>query len=120
MPEKPTSPAEERLVKRVIARFRCEHCNRQHAIENVSVMGKYDAVWVVGVACDGCQRPGMFVVSMRKDSSFDRVTDLTDEEQERFLVTESVDVEDVEGIKSFLRDFKGNFSAIFGKRDADG
>ncbi|HVA26492.1 MAG TPA: hypothetical protein VMW62_19145 [Chloroflexota bacterium] len=116
MPEG-SSTAEERLVKRVIARFRCERCNRQHAIENVNVMGKYEAVWVVGVACDGCQRPGMFVVSMRKDSSFDRVTDLTEEEQERFLVAQSVGADDVEGIKAFLRDFKGNFSAIFGKRE---
>ena len=109
------STAEERLVKRVIARFRCEHCNRQHSIDNVSVMGKYDAVWVVGVACDGCQRPGMFVVSMHKDSSFERVTDLTEDEQERFLVAHSVDAEDVDGIRAFLKDFKGNFSAIFGK-----
>jgi len=86
VPEQPSSTAEERLVKRVIARFRCEHCNRQHTLENVNVMGKYEAVWVVGVACDGCQRPGMFVVSMRKDSSFERVTDLT-EERDRYVLT---------------------------------
>lgn len=110
-----SSTAEERLVKRVIARFRCEHCNRQHAPDNVSVMGKYDAVWVVGVSCDGCQQPGMFVVSMRKDSSFERVTDLTEDEQERFLAARSVDADDVEGIKAFLNGFKGDFSAIFGQ-----
>ena len=115
-----SSTAEERLIRRVIARFRCEHCNRQHALDNVTVMGKYDAVWVVGVSCDGCDQPGMFVVSMRGDSSLDRVTDLTDEEEERFLVARSVDADDVEGIKSFLRDFKGNFSAIFGRKEADG
>jgi hypothetical protein len=113
-----SSAAEERLVKRVIARFRCEHCNRQHVLENVSVMGKYDAVWVVGVACDGCQQPGMFVVSMRRDSTYEQVSDLTEEEQDRFVVADSVGADDVEGIKSFLRDFKGNFSAIFGSRDA--
>ncbi len=117
MPEQPSSTAEERLVKRVIARFRCEHCNRQHTLENVNVMGKYEAVWVLGVACDGCQRPGMFVVSMRKDSFFERVTDLTEEEQERFVEAQSVDADDVEGIKAFLRDFRGNFSHIFGKRE---
>ena len=78
-------------------------------------MGKYDDVWVVGVACDGCQRPGMFVVSMRKDSVFERISDLTEDEHERFLAARSVDVEDVEGIKSFLNGFKGDFSAIFGK-----
>ena len=107
--------AEERLIKRVIARFRCEHCHRQHALENVSVMGKYDAVWVVGVACDGCQQPGMFVVSMRRDSSYERISDLTEEEQERFLAARSVDADDVEGIKSFLDGFQGDFNAIFGQ-----
>ena len=106
--------AEERLLKRVISRFRCEHCNRQHAAENVNVVGKYDAVWVVAVDCDGCRQPGMFVVSIRKDSSLDRVTDLTDAEQERFLVAKSVETSDVEGIRSFLEGFKGNFSDLFG------
>jgi len=110
--------AEERLVRRVIARFRCSHCHRQHSPENVNVMGCYDAVWIIGVDCDGCQQPGMFVVSMRKDSSFERVTDLTDEEQERFLRAKSVDAKDVEGIRSFLDGFKGDFSAIFGDADS--
>jgi hypothetical protein len=110
-----SSTAEERLIRRVIARFRCEHCHRQHAVENVSVMGKYEDVWVVGVDCDGCQRPGMFVVSMRTDSSLDAVTDLTDEEQERFLVAKSVDAGDVDSIRDFLAGFKGGFSDIFGK-----
>lgn len=108
------STAEERLLRRVIARFRCEHCHRQHAMANVSVMGKYDSVWIVGVDCDGCQRPGMFVVSIRKDSSLDVVTDLTDDEQERFLAARSVDVKDVDAIREFLRDFKGDFGSIFG------
>jgi hypothetical protein len=107
--------AEERLLKRVIARFRCEHCHRQHVIDNVSVMGKYDAVWIVGVDCDGCQRPGMFVVSMRKDSSLDRITDLTDEEEERFLLAKSVDAHDVESIRDFLDGFKGNVEDLFGR-----
>ena len=109
--------AEERLVKRVIARFRCAHCNRQHSPENVSVMGAYEErVWVVGVDCLGCQRPEMFVVSMRKDSSMERVTDLTEEEQERFVTAQTVDADDVEAIRGFLQDFKGNFSDIFKRR----
>src|SRR5581483_4495859 len=104
MADNPTA-AEERLLRRVIARFRCEHCHRQHAVDNVNVMGKYDAVWIVAVECDGCHQPGMFVVSMRKDSSFERVSDLTDEEQERFLRAKSVDAQDVEAIRDFLDGF---------------
>jgi hypothetical protein len=112
----PRPTAEERLIKRVIARFRCEHCHLQHSAGNVSIMGKYDEVWVVAVQCDGCQQPGMFVVSMRKDSSLEAVTDLTDAEEERFLLAQSVDAGDVESIRDFLKDFKGDFSDIF-KRD---
>ena len=111
------TPAEERLVKRVIARLRCAHCHRQHSPDNVNIMGTYDdRVCVIGVDCDGCQRPGMFIVSMRKDSSFEQVTDLTEEEQDRFLSAQMVDSEDVEGIRSFLKDFKGDFSGIFKRR----
>jgi hypothetical protein len=108
-----TAP-EEHLLKRVIARFRCSRCHRQHAAENVSVMGKYDAVWIVGVNCDGCEQAGMFVVSIRRDSSYERVTDLTEEEQDRFLEARSVDTSDVHSIRDFLRDFRGKFSDIFG------
>jgi len=108
---------EERLLKRVIARLRCSSCHRQHAAKNVSVMGKYDAVWIVGVDCDGCQQAGMFVVSMRKDSSLERVSDLTEEEQEKFLVARSVDDGDVESVRDFLKDFKGNFSSMLGQAD---
>ncbi|MBV9120556.1 MAG: hypothetical protein JOZ39_07590 [Chloroflexi bacterium] len=115
MADTASNTPEERLVKRVIARFRCSHCNRQHLAQNVNVMGKYDAVWIVGVDCDQCHRAGMFVVSLRKDSSFERVTDLTDEEQERFLARASVDAGDVEGIRAFLQDFKGDFSQLFGE-----
>ncbi len=104
---------EERLLRRVIARFRCEHCHRQHVVDNVNIMGRYDSVWIVGVDCDGCQRPGMFVVTMRKDSSLEQVTDLTEEEQERFLAATSVDVSDVDGIRAFLKDFKGSFEDLF-------
>ncbi len=109
-----SSPPEERLLKRVIARFRCSHCHRQHAAENVSVMGKYEAVWIVGVDCDGCRQPGMFVISMRKDSPYERVTDLTEEEQDRFLLARSVDNGDVDSIRNFLKGFRGKFSDIFG------
>ena len=110
-----SSTSEERLIKRVIARFRCEHCHRQHSLDNVSVMGKYEQVWVVGVECDGCQQPGMFVVSMRKDGSLEAVTDLSDEEQERFLAAKSVDVGDVDSIRDFLKDFEGDISDLLGK-----
>ena len=112
------SPAEERLVKRVIGRFRCAHCNRQHNPDNVAVMGTYeDGVWVIGVDCDGCRQPGMFIVSVRKDSSLEDVNELTEAEQERFLAARMVDTDDVDAVRSFLKDFKGNFSDIF-KRDA--
>lgn len=113
MPENDVESAEDRLVKRVIARFRCAHCNRQHDPANVAVMGKYETVWIIGVDCDECHRPGMFVVSLRKDSSLEQVTDLTEEEQDRFLAKASVDAGDVEGIRAFLAEFKGDFSQLF-------
>ena len=105
--------AEERLVKRAIARFRCSRCHRQHALGNVSVMGRYDRVWIVGVDCDECHQPDLFVVSLRKDSSLDRITDLTEEEQERFLARASIDANDVQGIRAFLENFKGDFTQLF-------
>lgn len=107
--------AEERLIKRVIARFRCSRCNRQHAIDSVDVMGKYDDVWVIGVDCEGCDQPGMYVVSIRKDSSFDVVSDLTEEEQDRFDEASKVGAEDVDAMRSFLNGFHGDFSRVFKK-----
>jgi len=107
--------AEERLIKRVIARFRCSHCNRQHVVENVDIMEKYDDAWVVGVACEGCEQPGMYIVSLRKDSSVDVVTDLTEEEMARFEASQKVAAEDVSAMKSFLDEFDGDFSQMFGR-----
>jgi hypothetical protein len=106
--------AEERLIRRVIARFRCAQCHRQHSATDVAVMGRYEAVWIVGVDCDGCRQPDMFVVSMRRDSSYERITDLTEEEQDKFLAARSVDAKDVDHIRDFLQDFKGDFGRIFG------
>ena len=107
--------AEEALIKRIISRFRCSGCNRHHLPSRVDVMDTYDDVWIIGVNCDYCEQPGMYVVSLRKDSSLDQVTDLTDEEQERFLGGAMVEADDVESIRAFLAEFKGNFSGIFGK-----
>ncbi len=103
------------MIKRVIARFRCSHCNRQHILENVDIMGKYEAVWVIGVACEGCEQPGMYIVSLRKDSSLDVVSDLTDEEMARFDVSIKVAAEDVSAMRSFLDEFDGDFSEMFGR-----
>jgi len=118
MADSSTPTAEERLVRRVIARFRCAYCHRQHSTENVSVMGRYDSVWIVGVDCDGCRHAGMFVVSMRRDSFYERITDLTEEEQDRFLMAKSIEPGDVDSIRHFLEDFKGDFSAIFGDAES--
>lgn len=117
MPELPS--AEERLIKRVIARLRCSHCHRQHSADRVNIMGTYDEVWIVGVECEGCSQAGMFVVSMRRDSSYEQVTDLAEHEEARFLAASSISGGDVDQIRSFLRDFKGDFSSLFdGPKDA--
>lgn len=116
--ERSTGP-EERLVKRVVARLRCASCRRQHAAENVDIMGCYGEVWIVGVNCPRCDRPGMFVVSVRKDSSLERVTDLTEDEQARFVGAASVEESDVEGMRHFLAEFGGDFNTIF-KRPGGG
>ena len=107
---------EEALIRRIISRFRCEGCNRHHLPSRVGVMGSYDDVWVVGVDCDYCAQPGMYIVSLRKDSSLDIVTDLTEDEQERFLTTSTIKADDVESIRSFLAGFDGDFSGIFRRR----
>lgn len=106
--------AEERLVRRVIARFRCSHCNRQHAVDNVDIMGKYDSVWVIGVECEGCDVPGMYIVSLRPDSSFEIASDLTEEERARFAAASKVAPEDVSAMRSFLDGFQGDVSRLLG------
>ncbi|MDE3075622.1 MAG: hypothetical protein KGJ86_09340 [Chloroflexota bacterium] len=106
--------AEERLIRRVIARFRCSHCRRPHALGKVGIMGKYEDIWIVGVDCE-CAVPDLYAVSMHRDSSMERPSDLTDQERERFEAAARVGEADVEDIRAFLRSFDGDFSRMFGK-----
>src|SRR5436190_22817217 len=110
--------AEEALIKRIISRFRCSGCNRHHLPSQVGVMGSYDDVWVIGVDCDICEQPGMYIVCLNKDSSLDLVTDLTEREEARFLRSPTVKADDVDSIREFLASFDGDFSGIFGKKSS--
>ena len=111
--------AEEQLIRRVVARFRCPQCNRQRSATNVSIMGKYEAVWIVGADCEGCRQPDMFIVSMRRDSWYEQVTDLTEDELEKFLAARRVESTDVDGMRDFLQGFRGNFDSIFAPPDGE-
>lgn len=78
-------------------------------------MGQYDDLCVVGVDCEQCHQAGMFLVSMRPDSSHQQITDLSDAEELRFLPAPSIDAQDVEAISSFLQEFKGDVSQLFNR-----
>ena len=130
--------AREERIKRLIhaAVTRCSACQRQYMLEDFSVIGHRDHLWMVTVVCEGCRNQGFITAIVEQPDSVPeaivererrarpgkrppRATDLTPADRERFADTTPVSVDDLLDLSVFLDDFGGDFTALFGKKDRD-
>jgi hypothetical protein len=123
--------AQERLIRRLFTRQHCNQCQSAYAEENVTVLARRSEVWMVMVRCASCGRKGIFVVSFPGSSRSEQRRAMLEAEAlgegaltEAVLADEPpgtaespprnpVTVDDVIDMHLFLKQFDGNFAALF-------
>jgi hypothetical protein len=128
-PERQTDDeAREQRVKQLIlaAVTRCSECRRRYHLEDVSIIGHRDHLWMVTVVCEACRTQG-FITAVLEDSGQAvagalpsgrvrrRLTELSAEEAARFAAAPPVSSIDVLDLHEFLDDFDGDFAGLFGR-----
>ena len=78
----------------------------------MKVLGHDDDVWFVSAYCPTCSSHSLVAAVIKEGPLPDFITDLTDDEFDRFSETEEVTADDVLDIHSFLKEFDGDFSSL--------
>lgn len=114
--------AREERVKRLIlaAVPRCSACRRPYTLADFAVIGHREHLWMVAVACDGCQHRG-FIAAVIHGRTPERGKpaqaphrELTPAERAHFASTPPVATDDLLDLHLFLEEFDGDFAALFG------
>jgi len=106
---------DETLIKRLIASIKCGSCGQNYQEDYIEVVEHSDELWFLRVLCPSCHVRCMVAVIIRENARPEVVTDLTEEEVEKFNSLDRVRDEDLLDMHDFLKDFDGDFPRVFRK-----
>jgi hypothetical protein len=105
---------EERIVKKLMASVKCTNCGQNYQMRNVKILGNHQDLWFLQVSCSSCHSRYLITAVINQDSNPDIVSDLTDVEFTKFNHSRTLNADDVLDMYSFLKEFDGDFSGLFG------
>ena len=103
------------FLKRLFAKVSCGICGQKYDVSNIKVLDQEDGLWVLSVYCGSCGTQGLIAAVVQEGNITDIITDLTEGEHDRFGMSGAVGMDDVLGVRSFLKDFDGDFARLFGE-----
>ena len=104
---------DEGFIKRVVATIKCGVCGQHYEEKDVKLLGYHGDLWFLSVYCSACHSQGLVAVVIREGQLPELITDLTEEEYDKFREIDVVSDNDLLDIHSFLKEFDGDFSHIF-------
>ncbi len=107
---------DESLIKRLIASIKCGSCGQNYQEDNIEVIEHNGELWFLKVSCSSCHVRCMVAAIIRENARPEVVTDLTEEEVEKFKKLDSIRDEDLLEMHGFLKDFDGDFPRLFRKK----
>lgn len=109
---------QERLLKQIVSKYRCQKCRRSFEHDHVRVAARHEKLWIVSVRCGRCRTQQTFWVTL-KERGLDELAELRDvseAEEEQFSSMQAVTSDEVLDMHEFLSDFDGDFHTLFGER----
>jgi hypothetical protein len=103
----------EAFLKRLFAKVNCGVCGQKYDAANIKILDQEDGLWVLSVYCGSCGTQGLIAAVVQEGNITDIITDLTEDEYDRFSKKEAVGVDDVQAMHSFLKEFDGDFASLF-------
>jgi flavoprotein len=104
---------DETLIKRMIASIKCGSCGQNYQEDDIEVVEHNDELWFLKVSCSSCHVRCLVAAIIRENARPEVITDLTDEEVEKFKNLDGVRDEDLLAMHNFLKDFDGDFPRVF-------
>jgi hypothetical protein len=105
---------EERVVKKLMTSVKCTDCGKNYQVRDVKILGNHEDLWFLQVSCSSCHNRYLITAVINEDGNPDMVSDLTGAELTRFKDSNTPTDDDVLDMHSFLKDFNGDFSGLFG------
>lgn len=106
---------EERLIRRLMTSLKCDSCGQHYEVYNIEILGHREDLWFLRVLCSTCHTQCLVAAVVRKDKMPVAVTDLTEAELNKFGDAGMIEIDDVLDMCTFLKDFDGDFSRLFGQ-----
>jgi hypothetical protein len=105
---------EERNVKKLMTSVRCTGCGQKYEMRDVKILGNHQDLYFLQVTCSSCHSRYLITAVINDKKNPDIVSDLTDEEFIKFRDASAPNTNDVLDMHSYLKDFDGDFSGLFG------
>jgi len=103
------------FLKRLFSKVDCGICGRKYDVSNIKIIDQENGLWVLSVYCSFCGTQGL-IAAVIHDGCIEEIdTDFTDGECDLLVDGEAVGIDEVLDIHNFLRDFEGDFAALFSK-----
>ena len=109
---------DESNIKNMMTSAKCSGCGQRYEAENIEVLGHHEDMWFMSVFCVACRAQYLVTAVIDEEWAPETVTDLSAAEMEKFRDVESLRVDEVLDMHSFLKKFDGDFSRLFSEEAA--
>ena len=106
---------DEKFIKKLLSNMKCGVCGRHYQPSQINILGHREDLWFLSVFCTACTSQALVAAVIKEGKLTEVVTDLTEAELARFSADSSIEADDVLDMHKFLKDFEGDFSALFSK-----
>ncbi len=100
-------------MRKLFSKVSCGICGQKYDAANIRILDQEDGLWVLSVYCGSCGTQGLIAAVVQDGNITNVITDLTEDEYERFGERQAVGTDDVLEMHSFLKEFDGDFSGLF-------
>jgi len=109
---------DESRIKKMMTTAKCSDCGQPYETDNIEVLGHHEDMWFMSVFCVACRAQYLITAVVDEKGVSETVTDLSTAELEKFQDAESLKVDEVLDMHSFLKKFDGDFSRLFSQETA--
>lgn len=106
---------DSKYIRKIMSNLKCGICGHHYKSANINILGYQSDVWFLNVSCQSCNSMALIAATFKKEKQSPFVTDLTKAEMSKLHDTEAITSDDIIDIYSYLQEFDGDFTKLFGK-----
>lgn len=103
----------EELIRKLLATIECGTCGQPYDEQDIYVLGHRDDLWFLGILCPACHSQSLVAATVKGGELAEVYAELTEEDLAESSQGETVRADDVLDMHDFLREFDGDFAALF-------